>query len=91
MPADASDIATAIDLAADGDEFLLADGTFVGSVNRVFLRRRNLTSRSESGTSDACIIGDNDASFGGNIIDIREDPQGVAPVGVPSMFDSPEV
>jgi len=77
VPTDAPDIATAINVAADGDEILLADGTYTGSSNRIVPFRRNLTIRSESGNPDACIIGDNGATFGGNIVDIRDDPQGL--------------
>ena len=77
VPTDAPNLSAAISMSAPGDEILLADGTYTGNENRMFLSNRSLTIRSESGNPDACIVGDNGATTSSNLIDIRRDPQGL--------------
>jgi hypothetical protein len=59
---DAPTIQAAVNAAADGDEILLADGTFTGTGNReVDVLGKQLVIRSESGVAAACIIDLEDA------------------------------
>ena len=75
VPADVADLREAANTALDGDEILLADGTYTGPENNVFLHDRAITIRSESGNPDACIIGDN--SFNADVFNIRRDEAGL--------------
>ena len=75
VPADVPDLREAANMALDGDEILLADGTYTGPENNVFLHDRAITIRSESGNPEACIIGDN--SFNAEVFNIRRDEAGL--------------
>jgi hypothetical protein len=68
-PAGTGDVPTiqaAVNVAADGDEILLADGTFTGLNNRrVDLLGKRVIIRSESGYTAACIIDGENVSGSG--------------------------
>jgi hypothetical protein len=58
VPEEQPTIQAAINVAADGDEIVLADGTFTGPGNKFlgFAGTPTLTIRSESGNRDACVV-----------------------------------
>jgi hypothetical protein len=78
-PAGTGDVPTiqaAVNAAADGDEILLADGTFTGVDNRrVDLLGKRLVIRSESGDANACIIDGEDVLGSGFRIVSGEGPE----------------
>ena len=69
VPADQPTIQAGIDAAVDGDEVVVADGTYTGPGNKILdFHDKAITLRSETGNRDACIIDCEDdgrfASFG---------------------------